>query len=317
MAKKDIVTPKELIEAQDARSVISKEMHDDRDLMNQLLGQIQMADAFSKFSETVATSKLAYIKENQLYKNLKGKKTSDGRDFSGTWDDFCQLLNVSSRKVDEDIQNLQSFGEQALESMSKMGIGYRELRQFRKLPEDEKQALIEVAKEGDKEGFAEVAETIIAKHVKEKEKLSKALEDTTANLEAARENAEKYSNKLQKADAELIKVKKHIKDMPPAELGEHIRDEVTQHAVVVEQSIKSLQHALQELTDHGYRHSIDHTPFISGVFGQVSLTLNQLKLAFKLVDTVIDDNPIPKWQRPEALAEAEAAIEALPAIGEE
>ncbi len=33
-----------------------------------------------------------------------------------------------------DIANLRTFGEEALESMSRMGIGYRELRQWRKLP---------------------------------------------------------------------------------------------------------------------------------------------------------------------------------------
>ena len=79
---------------------------------------------------------------------------------------------------------MKSFGEQALESMSAMGIGYRELRQYRKLPEDQKQALIEVAKAGDKEGFVELAEEIIAKHAKEKEALATQVEEAQATLEA-------------------------------------------------------------------------------------------------------------------------------------
>ena len=62
---------------------------------------------------------------------------------------------------DEDIKNLRQFGEQALESMSRMGIGYRELRQFRRLPDDQKTALIEVAKTGDKDSFLELAEDLI------------------------------------------------------------------------------------------------------------------------------------------------------------
>ena len=142
---------------------------EDRDLLNQLLGQAQMADAFAKFSVTVTTSKLAFVKESKLYQQLKGKRTGDGHQFSGTWEEFCGLLGRSREQIDEDIRNLNAMGAEALESMSKMGIGYRELRQYRRLPEDQKQALIEVAKSGDKEGFVELAEQIIAKHHKEKE----------------------------------------------------------------------------------------------------------------------------------------------------
>ena len=161
------------VDAANVLAAVTAEYGEERDLLNQLLGQAQMADAFAKFSETVSTSKLAYVKENKLYRALKGKKSGNGFEFmAGTWEEFCSLLGVTARKVDMDIQNLQAFGEEALESMSRMGIGYRELRQFRKLPEDQKLALIEVAKAGDKESFVELAEEIIAKHAKEKEALT-------------------------------------------------------------------------------------------------------------------------------------------------
>lgn len=150
---------------------------EERDLANQLLGQVQMAEAFSKFSLTVSVSKLAFVRENKLYRALKGKKSADGqRLLSGTWDEYCELLGRSRQQVEDDISNLKTFGEQALESMSAMGIGYRELRQYRRLPEDQKQALIEVAKAGDKEGFVELAEEIMVKHAKEKEALTQQLE---------------------------------------------------------------------------------------------------------------------------------------------
>ncbi|MGG5965248.1 hypothetical protein ACQSED_27355, partial [Salmonella enterica] len=129
----------------------------ERDLLNQLLGQAQMADAFGKFSRTVRTSKLAFVKENKLYRHLKGNKTPHGAEFSGTWEGFCELLGSSVDQVDRDIANLRTFGEEALESMSRMGIGYRELRQFRKLPEDSRTALIEAAKQDDKESLLDLA----------------------------------------------------------------------------------------------------------------------------------------------------------------
>lgn len=157
----------------------------ERDLVNQLLGQAQMAGAFEEFSRTVRTSKLAYVKEHKLYRSIAGAASPHGAEkLSGTWEEFCRLLGRSVDQVDRDIANVQAFGEQALESMSAMGIGYRELRQYRKLPEDQKQALIEVAKTGDKDGFLDLAEEMIARHAKEKESLATQVEEAKATLEA-------------------------------------------------------------------------------------------------------------------------------------
>ncbi|MFK0896334.1 hypothetical protein ACIWXQ_32865, partial [Pseudomonas paraeruginosa] len=152
---------------------IAQGMHEERDLVNQLLGQVQMADSFAKFSATVAVSKMAHVKENKLYRALKGQKNRDGRGFSGTWEEFCELLGTSAPKVNEDISNLRQFGEEALESMSRMGIGYRELRQWRKLPDDARSALIEAAKQGNKDAVEYLAEELIATHTKEKAALEK------------------------------------------------------------------------------------------------------------------------------------------------
>lgn len=171
--------------AADQMAVVQAAYGQERDLLNQLLGQAQMAGAFEEFSRTVRTSKLAFVKEHKLYQQLKGAAAPHGAEkLTGTWEEFCGLLGRSVDQVDRDIANLKSFGEEALESMSRMGIGYRELRQYRRLPEDQKQLLIEVAKKGDKEGFVELAEEIIARHAKEKETLAARLEEVEASLEA-------------------------------------------------------------------------------------------------------------------------------------
>ena len=175
-----------------------------RDLANQLLGQIQMSRAISKFTDVVSLSKLQYIKENKIYRSVAGQKAVDskGNEIAdvGTWAGFCAALGVSASKIDEDIANLKMFGEEALDQMQRTGIGYRELRQYRKLPEDQKLALIEVAKAGDKEGFVELAEEIIAKHAKEKEVHARVVEEAADKLEAkdrVLKQAHKRINKLE------------------------------------------------------------------------------------------------------------------------
>ena len=155
-----------------------------RDLVNQLLGQAQAFQAAGNLLRTFGVSKLALVKENKLYQQLSGMKAPNGSELKGTWVEFCGLLGISDDKANEDINNLNAFGEDALEQMQRIGIGYRELRQYRKLPEDQKQALIEVAKAGDKEGFVELAEEIIGKHAKEKEALAAQVQEAQATLEA-------------------------------------------------------------------------------------------------------------------------------------
>ncbi|OCG27975.1 hypothetical protein A9G45_13290 [Gilliamella sp. HK2] len=202
-AKEEIELPaideQKMNNAMNTITSIQSEFNEDRDLLNQLLGQAQMADAFSKFSLTVSTFKLKIIKENKLYKALAGKKTADGQQFSGTWEDFCSLMGKSRQQIDEDILNLNNFGEQALEEMSRIGIGYRELRQYRKLPEDQKTALIEVAKAGDKEALVELAEEFIAKNAKEKEQLKKENSNLQADYKA-----------LSKRNADVAKEKEEL-----------------------------------------------------------------------------------------------------------
>lgn len=215
---------------------IAQGMQDERDLVNQLLGQAQMADAFAKFSVTVTTSKLAFVKENKLYRGLKGKKSLNGYDFlNGTWDEFCSLLGISVEKADLDIANLRAFGEEALESMSRMGIGYRELRQYRRLPEDQQAALIEVAKTGDKDAFVELAEEIITKHAAEKAELSKKLEDSQADYDALSKMEADTSKKLR--DAKLELERNQLRTLPWDERIAPLKEEITARQCLIDESL--------------------------------------------------------------------------------
>ena len=187
----------------------------ERDLVNQLLGQAQMADAISKLTATVAVSKMAYVKETKLYQQLAGTKDRDGRGLNGTWEEFCKLLGTSAPKVNEDIANLQAFGEDALESMSRMGIGYRDLRQFRKLDSDQRTALIEAAKDGDKDTLLELAEDLISKHVKEKSDLESQVTELQADSEAKDKIIESKNSKLDDLEKTLHKMRNRTSDWTP------------------------------------------------------------------------------------------------------
>jgi len=282
---------------------------EERDLVNQLLGQAQMADAFAKFSVTVTTSKLAFVKENKLYKALAGKQTGNGYQLSGTWEEFCGLLGMSREKADLDINNLRAFGEDALESMSRMGIGYREMRQFRKLPEDQKTALIEVAKGGDKEAFVDLAEEIIAKHAREKEQLTKERDEALADYDAQGERLAKVTAARDEALLENEKMRRRIQTAPADEVAKQLRTEAAGIAVEFQSLLQTkFRPAIKTLLEHAETSGIDHRSYLADALRQLEVDIAVLREDYDLDVTPMGE---PDWMKPEALAEAEDVVASL------
>lgn len=266
---------------QNLMATVTSQFTDERDLLNQLLGQAQMADAFEQFSRTVRTSKLAFVKENKLYRGLKGMKTANGSQFSGTWDDFCQLLGMSRDKVELDIANLRSFGEEALESMSRMGIGYRELRQFRRLPDDQKSALIEVAKEGDKTALLELAEEMIAKHTKEKEELKTDLEISRQMLAEKKGEIEVLKDQSDELKAKLTR---RATTETPDEEGQVLETEATGFKNGVLSALINLKCGFEALAEHAQRTGINHTHIMAGLLDDIEARVVDMRQQFDLPD---------------------------------
>lgn len=288
---------------------IAQGMQEERDLVNQLLGQTQMADAFAKFSVTVTTSKLAFVKENKLYKGLKGQKSRDGHDFlSGTWQEFCGILGRSVEQVDEDIRNLRALGEEALESMSRMGIGYRELRQYRRLPEDQKTALLEAAKAGDKDTFLDLAEELIAKNAKEKEALAQQLDNVNADYEAQSQVLADTSSKLQDTKLDLEKARRLVSGRTPDEKVSAIREEATKLATEAEAAIVCKLHpAVHSLVLHANESGADHRAVIAGLLAQVERAVSSIRHEYGIPATP-DADATPEWMREDAEQQVAKAL---------
>ena len=288
----DVTLNPELEATQNLMANVSSQMNDERDLLNQLLGQAQMAGAFEDFSRTVRTSKLAFVKENKLYRNLKDAKNPHGAEkLSGTWEEFCGLLGRSVDQVDRDIANLTAFGEEALESMSRMGIGYRELRQFRRLPEDQKSALIEVAKEGDKTALLELAEEMIAKHAREKEELKTDLEISRQMLAEKKEELGTMRNEKEELKSRLVR---RSTTETPDEEGVALETEVTGFKSGVLSAFFDLKSGFNALTEHTERTGINHTGMMAGLLDDLQAQFEELRQEFSLPEAR-ETSVIPDW----------------------
>jgi hypothetical protein len=272
---------------QNAMAAFHASHSDERDVVNQVLGQAQMAGALEVFSRTVRISRLAFVKENKLYRGIAGRRGPHGAAvLCGTWDEFCGLLGRSVDQVDRDIANLRAFGEEALESMSRMGMGYRELGQYRRLPQDQQAALIEVAKVGDKEAFVELAEEIMARHAKEKEVLGQRLDESKANYAAQSEVMARKTGELDKARRELESTRKQIQVMPVDETAKALRGEVAAIAFEAEANVLGpLREGFAKLEALSVGGE-DHRAFKAGLIRQLELSLGAVRSEFHLLEPV-------------------------------
>lgn len=297
--------------AQNTAALLSQH-NDDRDLANQILGQVQMANAFAKFADVISLTKLKHIKETKLYRALKGKKgvTPDGAEIAdvGTFDGFCQMLGLSRPKVDEDLLNLRIFGEDALNNLSAMGIGYREMRQYRKLPEDQQQALIEVAKAGDKEAFVDLAEEIISKNTFEKGQLRADLDEVKADYEAQSELLSKKSKELDDTKLELEKTRRRIQTQQPSEVMQQLHIETSgMFAEVTALLVGKIAPAMQALAETGKEIGDDQRQYMASMLNLIESRISTLREEYDLTDLTTTE---PDWMRPGALEKAEALVAA-------
>lgn len=265
----------------------------ERDLVNQLLGQAQALTASASLLQTFGISKIAHVKEIKAYKALKGQKSPNGLEFQGTWEEFCQLLGMSDEKANQDIANLRAFGEEALEKMSSMGIGYRELRQFRQLGTDDQTALAEIAKTGDKDAVLDLAEELIARQRSKHEQISAELAEARADLDAKDQRITKLSEDLNKAEEKTTKAQRKWKSSTPDEQQVTLEQRVTAARLEIIATIGTdklgLVAALMELAEHCNVHSLECATFIGDTLDQLIAAVRRVRDDYDFnVDLAID-----------------------------
>jgi len=94
---------------------------------HEIIGQFRAVKMISKFADVSSLVWLKQIKDSKIYKDLPG---------IGTWEEFCGYLGVSRQKIDEDILNIEAFGQEFLTTVSSLRVGYRDLRKLRRLTHD-------------------------------------------------------------------------------------------------------------------------------------------------------------------------------------
>ncbi|MFH0343837.1 MAG: hypothetical protein ACHBNF_17340 [Chromatiales bacterium] len=204
---------------------------DDRDLVNQLIGRVQFAHGLRKLVTVSGLVDLARIKREGLWRALRGKtyELPDGTSETvSSWESFCNFLGRSSRHINEELQNLAQFGEEALAAMNRIGLGYRDLRKLRRLPEDERAVVLGQIKVnvGDRDAIVSLIDDLAAKHAREKESLQKRNAGLQADLDSSRERVAEKNSEIEKLKEQIDRRGRSPIDERAQDLAKRIEGEI-------------------------------------------------------------------------------------------
>lgn len=175
-----------------------------------VIKQVGMYEAFDFVTKllTVANLKaLAEIKETKSYKGLTYIDVNGNIATVSSWEDFCKYKLKNSRAtIDNNLLNLSQFGEDFFEASQNIGLGVRELRKLRQLPEADQALIIdsEAIDTGDRDAIKDLIEDLTEKHSKEKAALEQKAHEATqlanARKKIAETNASMFEEQMKKND---------------------------------------------------------------------------------------------------------------------
>lgn len=233
------------------------------------VGMVKAFGLIGKFTGMALTKWFAERKERKDYKGavvigLDGLPTT-----LRTFEDLCVVMGFSYEKVNLDLQNLTTFGEQFLEQAQRVGLGYRDLRKLRSLPENDRLMIEgEALDVKDPDSLKDLIEEIASRHEKTKKKLS----DKEADL-AARDRV------LASKNAELDTLKTQLEKLrnPRPEDREEV-EIATNAAILYRVTEVSLEFtgAWEKLLSHFNMALRDDAPTDFNTRTQVEMTLEYL-----------------------------------------
>ena len=292
------MTDLRLSEQQDAVALAAKAMTQDIAEAHEAMGMVR---AFGFVNKLLTVGTLKVMREVKEAKKYKGLVTYIDGELTtvGSWEEFCKACGLTRQKVDEDLQNLSKFGEDFLETSQRLGLGYREMRKLRQLPEEARAEIVDAdySDTTDKEELIEKIEDLTAQHAKEKEALQAQLKRKSEDYEAQAKVLATKNERINHLDLELAKKTKAIETQTPEQRGGVLREEAAAISYKAEAVLRGqVFQAFEALTTHTEATGIDHKQFMSGVLAEYQLILSELKERFGLEDTPSGE-ALPEWAR--------------------
>ena len=247
---------------------------------SRLTGRVEAFNVTSKFVTVTTLLTIKNIKESGVYKELPNIKT---------WADYCKSIGFSREKIDLDLQNLNTFGEEFMVTSYQLGLGYRDLRSLSKqvksgnLEVKDAEVIIdgEVIPLDDKDELRDALDTLLKSKYKEIEEKDKLLKDKEMQLEVVRETKDGFARRMDKAEEEAAKYKKEIEKLknnkPSFKNVSEADAEDFQKLLTLEQDWRDLFNALRNATDDNNLSSFNKS-MLGGIVAQILIMLDDFRM---------------------------------------
>lgn len=191
-----------------ALAVATNAITENQLLLSEKVGALKAFDFTKKLLTVSSIKMLAEIKESKEYKGLQLIDPEGKLLTVRTWAEFCQGIGRSFQHIDEDISHLTTFGEEFLETSQRMQLGYRDLRKLRKLPEEDREVIIngEAVKAEDKDSLIELIEDMSVKHAKQKTTLENKVKELEKESKAKDAVIRQKQDTIDSKNDEIIKM---------------------------------------------------------------------------------------------------------------
>ena len=245
-----------------------------------MAGKIEAFKFISNFADVGSLSLLKKIKESKVYKEMPTIKT---------WDNYCKSIGLSASKVDEDLNNIATFGEKFITDVGNFGLGYRELRQLKKeikagsLEVRDAEVIIdgEVIPLDDKDELRDALDTLLKSKYKEIEEKDKLLKDKEIQLEVVRETKDGFARRMDKAEEEAAAYKKEVEKLknnkPSFKNVSEADSEDFNKLLTLESDWRDLFNALKNATDDDKLSSFNKS-MLGGIVAQILIMLDDFRM---------------------------------------
>lgn len=208
----------EVIKEQEQKEIQAKEKEDLIAEASRLTGRVEAFELINKFANVSNLMTLKRIKESKIYKEIPG---------ISTWEEYCKSIGFSRQKVDLDLDNLNTFGEQFLTTVSSFELGYRELRSLSsKVKAGELQikdeAIVidgETISLEEKDILKDALTDLVAKNKEEISKLKAENKAKEKMVQTYAEAKEKKEQELKQAEIEKDALKDKLNSLYHGRLG--------------------------------------------------------------------------------------------------
>lgn len=270
------------------------------------LGQMEGLEFSATVADRARVEIYLEIKKNKGYRALTVKGEDGKPRRVADLDEFCQrFLKKSARRIQEMAANHHLLGADLYEQAERIGFRTQDYRTLKALPADDQEVIKQaMSPEADRDQVLDLLQEMAARHASEKAALTAQAKEAEETAEARDQVVKAKESKITQLEEANHKLKRRIETATPDEIGEQLRDEVSQFAFGAEaQILGNLRQGFAALEEHAQANGVTHENFMAGCLAQIEAALITVRAEFGVKDKP-DADPVPGWVKDNRPADA-------------